>query len=142
MDKSKIQTIHDWPKPQKVKDVQSFLGFANFYHWFIPEYSNITVPLTRLTCKGVPFIFSKKCHSAFKELKNWFISTLILVHWTPDLPLIIKTNASNYAIAAILSTVCSNGEVHPIAFHSCTLQVAELNYNTHDKELLAIFKVF
>jgi hypothetical protein len=49
MAKDKVQTILDWPEPQKVKDIQSFLGFANFYHWFIYGYSEITTPLTRLT---------------------------------------------------------------------------------------------
>jgi len=54
MDTSKIQVIHDWPTPRKGKDVQSFLGFANFYRRFIASYSDITVPLTRLTRKGAP----------------------------------------------------------------------------------------
>ena len=54
MDTSKIQVIHDWPTPQKGKDVQSFLGFANLYRRFIASYSDITVPLTRLTRKGAP----------------------------------------------------------------------------------------
>ena len=49
MAQNKIQTICDWPEPRQVKDIQSFLGFANFYHQFIYNYSNIVVPLTRLT---------------------------------------------------------------------------------------------
>jgi hypothetical protein len=77
MDESKIQTIQDWPEPRKIKDIQSFLGFANFYCCFILEYSDITVPLTRLTQKGVPFIFSEKCVSAFEELKAQFTSAPI-----------------------------------------------------------------
>ena len=66
----------------------------------------------------------------------------MLVHWIPDALITIKTDASNCAVAAILSITCSNNEIHPIAFHSCTLSRAELNYDTHDKELLAIFKAF
>jgi len=54
----------------------------------------------------------------------------------------VETNASDYALAAILSIVNKDNEVHPIAFYSCTFTVAELNYDTHDKELLAIFKAF
>ena len=59
MDPTKVQTIQDWPKPRKVKDIQSFLGFANFYRRFISEYSNIVVPLTRLTRKGVAWNFTE-----------------------------------------------------------------------------------
>jgi len=54
MDPRKIQVMRDWPTPRKVKDVQSFLGVANFYRRFIASYSDITVPLTRLTLKGAP----------------------------------------------------------------------------------------
>ena len=58
MDPSKVQTIQDWPEPHKVKDIQSFLGFANFYHHFISDYSNIVIPLTRLTHKGILWNFT------------------------------------------------------------------------------------
>jgi len=61
MSPDKIQTISDWPEPQKVKDIQSFLGFANFYCWFIFNYSDIMVPLTRLTRKDAPWNFSEDC---------------------------------------------------------------------------------
>ena len=54
--------------------------------------------------------------------------------------MIVKTDASNYAIAAIFSIILPNGEIHPVAFHSHTLTTSELNYDTHDKELLAIFE--
>ena len=54
MSEVKVQAIQDWPKPRKVKDIQSFLGFANFYRRFIFNYSKITIPLTRLTCKNTP----------------------------------------------------------------------------------------
>ena len=54
MDPSKVSTILEWPEPCKIKDIQSFLGFANFYRRFISDYSKITVLLTRLTRKGTP----------------------------------------------------------------------------------------
>ena len=62
--------------------------------------------------------------------------------WTPDAPLIVETDASDYALAAILSTGTPDGEIHPIAFHSRSFNPAEQNYDTHDKELLAIFEAF
>ena len=142
MDEAKVQVVRDWPEPRKVKDIQSFLGFANFYRRFIRNYSDITVPLTRLTRKTAPWNFDDKCRSAFETLKNAFTSAPILSHWKPDVPIIIETDASDYAIAAILSIQESDGEIHPVAFLSRTLSVSELNYDVHDKELLAIFESF
>jgi hypothetical protein len=106
MSSNKIQTICDWPEPWKVKDVQSFLGFANFYHRFIHNYSDIVVPLTRLTRKGAPWLFSNDCRRAFNSLKTAFTSAPILLHWIPDVPLVVETDASDYAIAGILSLHC------------------------------------
>ena len=57
----KVTTIFNWPKPCKVKDIQSFLSFANFYHRFIFNYSDIVVPLTWLTQKDAPWNFSNGC---------------------------------------------------------------------------------
>jgi len=142
MSNDKIKIIQDWLEPKKVKDIQSFLGFANFYRWFIFNYSDIVIPLTRLTQKDIPWKFDSSCQDAFNSLKKAFTSASILTHWIPDAQLIVETDASDYALAAILSVVNEDNEVHPVAFHSCTFTVAELNYNTHDKELLAIFEAF
>ena len=84
MANDKIHAILDWPKPWKVKDVQYFLGFANFYQRFIHNYSEITVPLTRLTWKGLTWDFSEECHMTFKTLKEAFTRAPILVHWKPN----------------------------------------------------------
>ena len=141
MDPSKVQTIQDWPEPCKVKDVQSFLGFANFYCRFISDYSNIMVLLTWLTRKGLPWSFTDATWKSFQALKSMFISAPV-THWAPNKPIIVETNASNYALGAILSIQTDSGEIHPVAFHSCTFSALELNYDTHDKELLAIFEAF
>ena len=70
------------------------------------------------------------------------MSAPVLTHWIPDTPITVETDASDYVIAAILSITFPNGAIHPVAFHSRTLSTSELNYDTHDKELLAIFKAF
>jgi len=70
MAENKIQAIQDWPEPWKTWDVMSFLGFANFYWCFIYSYSEITVPLTRLTRKDVPWDFSDDCKKSFGKLKK------------------------------------------------------------------------
>ena len=84
MANDKICAIQDWPKPWKVKDVQSFLGFANFYQKFIHNYLEITVPLTRLTWKGLTWDFNEGCHTAFRTLKEAFTSAPVLAHWKPN----------------------------------------------------------
>jgi len=98
--------------------------------------------LTYLTQKNIPWKFDSSCRDAFNSLKKVFTSALILTHWIPDAQLIVETDALDYALAAILSIVNEDNEVHPIAFHSHTFTVAELNYDTYDKELLVIFKAF
>ena len=141
MDDMKIQVIHNWLTPCKVKDIQSFLGFSNFYQRFIASYSNIMIPLTHLTHKDTPWVWSLQCKESF-QLKITFMLAPILHHFNPSLPPIIETDASDYAVAGIFSVCTDDGEIHPVAFFSCMLSGAELNYNTHDKELLAIFKAF
>jgi len=142
MSNEKVQAIIDWPEPRKVKDIQSFLGFANFYHRFIYNYSDIVVPLMQLTCKDAPWNFSDECWKSFETLKKAFTMAPILTHWMLNIPLIVETDASDYAIAGILSIVCPDSEICPVAFYSRTLTPPELNYNTHDKELLAIHEAF
>jgi len=142
MSDDKIKIIQDWPELKKVKDIQSFLGFTNFYHQFIFNYLDIVIPLTYLTWKDIPWKFDPFCRDAFNSLKKAFTSAPILTHWIPDAQLIVETDASDYALTVILSIVNEDNEVHPVAFHSYTFTMAELNYNTHDKELLAIFEAF
>jgi len=79
---------------------------------------------------------------AFNTLKQAFISAPILMYWVPDTQIIVETSASDYALAAILSIMTKDNEIHPIAFHSWTFSTPELNYNVYDKELLTIFKAF
>jgi len=142
MSDAKVKTIQEWPEPKKVKDIQSFLGFANFYRCFIFNYSDIVIPLTRLTRKDTSWNFDENCRRAFSTLKQAFISALILTHWVPDAQLVIETDVLDYALTAILSIMTKDNEIHPVAFHSRTFSALELNYDVHDKELLAIFEAF
>src|SRR5467141_3846821 len=142
MDEVKTKAIQDWPEPRKVRDIQSFLGFANFYRRFIYNYSDIFVPLTQLTRKNIKWEFDESCRTSFNNLKAAFTTAPCLIHWQPDQQVILETDASNYAIAGILSHQLEDGSVHPIAFHSQTLSPAELNYDTYDKELLTVYESF
>ena len=86
--------------------------------------------------------FDSSCHNAFNSLKKVFTSTPILAHWIPNAQLIVETDTLDYALVAILFIVNKDNEVYPVAFHFRTFTVADLNYNTHDKELLVIFEAF
>ena len=97
---------------------------------------------TCLTHKGIPWHFTDECHSAFNALKKAFTSVLVLTHWMPDIPITVETDASDYALAAILSVMTPSGELHPVAFHSRTFHAPERNYDVHNKELLAIYEAF
>jgi RNase H-like domain found in reverse transcriptase/Integrase zinc binding domain len=98
--------------------------------------------LTCLTWKNISWNFDESCKLAFLTLKQAFISAPVLTHYKPGCPLVIETDASDYALAAILSQVESNREIHPVTYLSWTFSDTELNYDTHDKELMAIYEAF
>jgi len=79
---------------------------------------------------------------AFNILKQAFTFVSILIHWVLDAQLVMETDASDYALAAILSIMTKDNEIHPVAFHTWMFSALELNYNVHNKELLAIFEAF
>ena len=143
MDTAKTSAISSWPTPNSVRDVQSFLGFANFYRRFIDRYSNICRPMYDSTKKNSIFKWTPECHLAFETLKKAFTCAPILMHFMPEYRIWLETDASDYAIAAILSQINpETGELHPVAFFSRSMSPPELNYEVHDKELLAIFAAF
>ena len=92
--------------------------------------------MTRLTRKR---IWSKDCQKAFETLKEVFTSTPILVHWDPDSKIIVETDASDQALAAIL-LIYLNGNIYSIAFYSRTFSDTELNYDVHDKDVIRALK--
>jgi len=108
----KVQIIQDWPDPWKVKDIQSFLGFANFYRRFIFRILwNHRSAYTSYP-QGYPLHFTNECCSAFEALKKAFTTAPVLTHWIPDTQITVETDASDYALAAVLSITTSNGELH------------------------------
>ncbi|MBW0496558.1 hypothetical protein O181_036273 [Austropuccinia psidii MF-1] len=137
MDSSKCQQILNWPQPQNIKALQSFLGFANFYHCFMKNYSKKKTSLTSLLKEDSPFIFNEEALSQFQILKEAFTTSPILSHFNPSLPTIVETDASDYSLGAELSQLNDSGK-HPIAFDSGKLLPTELNYEIHEKELLGI----
>jgi len=107
----------------------------------IDNYAEIISPLTHLTQKNKPWSWTTDCEVVFDNIKEAFIIALILGHWDPESLMILETNTSDHVLAAILSTQF-NGEICPIAFHLRAFSTAEINYDVHNKELLAIIKSF
>lgn len=140
MDPAKLSGINDWPTPQKVKDVRSFLGFSNYYWRFIGNYSNIAHPLINLTKKDKTWNWSPSCQMAFDQLKKEFSKQPILS--LPDLtkPFAVTTDASRDASGGILLQADSNGDWHPCSYLSQTFSPAERYYNIYDRELLAVIR--
>src|SRR5260221_231467 len=142
MDPTKVSMIQDWPEPQKVRDVQAFLSFTNFYQRFIHDYSETTLPLNHLCKKSTTWHFGVEEAKAFQNLKKAFGSAPVLAHWALDLPMTVEMDVSNCMIAGIPSVTTEDGEIRLVAFYSCTLQSTKRNYDTHDKELLVIYEAF
>ena len=136
MDPKKISSILEWPVPTDIKQLQSFLGLANYYRRFIPGFSALTHPLNSLLKKNVKFAWSSETQKAFDELKSKFSSAPVLAYPNHDLPFLVETDSSNFAIGAILSQKYQkDNKIHPISFFSRSLTAAEKNYPIYDKEL-------
>src|SRR5260370_16568474 len=101
MDLVKVTVIQNWLELWNVCDVQSFLGFMNFYHCFIADYSQLTLPLTNLCKKATPWNFGEREATAFRTLKNVFSTAPLLCHCLPHLHITAQTHASPPTIPAI-----------------------------------------
>ena len=145
MEKSKINAVYEWPKLTNVKEVQSFMGFANYYQRFIKNFGIIASPLTNLTKKTEEFKWTDSYQQAFKKLKDTIVSDTILSQYNPKKPVELETDASNFAIGATIRQRDDEGRIRLIAFTSKKLHGAKLNYLIYDKEFMAIifrFKEF
>ncbi|KAM6551041.1 hypothetical protein CsatB_000849 [Cannabis sativa] len=137
VDRAKVSTIENLPPPVSVKGVRSFLGHAGFYRRFIKDFSKVAKPLSNLLASGVPFEFGKDCLEAFQILKEKLISAPIVTTPNWELPFEIMCDASDYAIGAVLGQRVDK-VFRTIYYASKTLNDAQLNYATTEKEMLAI----
>lgn len=139
MDPAKVKAVVEWPTPQSRKELQRFLGFANFYRRFVRNYSTMVAPLTCLTSSSVRFIWSEAADRAFQTLKSRFTNAPILTTPDPTRQFIVEVDASDVGVGAVLSQRSSaDGKVHPCAFYSHKLSPTEQNYDVGDRELLAV----
>ena len=138
VDPVKTEAIKEWTIPRNKRDIQSFIGFRNFYRRFIKEFSRIVKPSYKLTENKVAWDWKKEQQAAFDKLKECLTMAPILRHYDLDKSIFIETDASKYVCAGILSQQDEKGTLLPVAYQSKTMTPAECNYDVHDKQLLAI----
>ena len=137
VDKAKIDVISSLPYPTNVREVRSFLGHAGFYRRFIKDFSKIASPLCTLLQKEVDFNFNDACKQSFDELKSRLTTTPIIQAPNWSLPFEIMCDASDYAVGAVLGQKVERAS-HVIYYASMTLNEAQRNYTTTEKEMLAV----
>jgi hypothetical protein len=121
--------------------VQSFIGFANFYRWFIKDFSHHAHPLFDLTKKGVEWRWGPEEEEAFRKLKEAITTAPVLVLLTDTAQFHIEADSSDFVTRATLEQLTDSDEKwHPVAFLSKSLNTVERNYEIHNKEMLAIIQ--
>ena len=134
----KVRAIRNAPIPTNLSQLKSFLGLLNFYSRFLPNQSTLLAPLHRLLRKNTRWEWGSEQQTAFEAAKSSLSSSSVLIHFNPDLPLIVSADASSYGVGAVLTHQLKDGTEQPVAFSSRTLSPAEKNYAQIDKEGLAI----
>ena len=137
VDKAKIELISKLPSPTNVKTVRQFLGHAGFYRRFIKDFSKIAKPLYKLLEKVAKFVWEKECQESFEELKSHLTTAPIVRAPNWQLPFEVMCDASDLAIGAVLGQR-EDGKPHVVYYTSKTLNEAQRNHTTTEKELLAV----
>ena len=136
----KVKGVLNWPTLKCVKDVQKFLGLANYYCRFIKDFASIARPLHDMVKKDQKWDWTEKQEEAFKKLKEQFIKKLVLAAPDLDKKMRMEVNMSDYTTGGVLSMECEDGLWRPVAFLSKSLNETKRNYKIHDKEMLAIIR--
>ncbi|KAM2973758.1 hypothetical protein FF1_000124 [Malus domestica] len=137
VDKSKAELVSSLPLPTTVREVRSFLGHAGFYRRFMKDFSKISRPLCRLLQKDLSFDMNKECVVAFNKLKELLSTAPVIMPPDWSLPFELMCDASDYAVGAVLGQRV-NKVPYVIYYASRTLNDAQLNYSTTEKEFLAV----
>ena len=134
----KLKAISEAPEPSNVQELRAFLGLLNYYGRLIPNRASLTRPLNRLLSKDCLWHWSKECTKAFELAKKTLLSSSVLTHYNPSLPLKLAGDASSYGVGAVISHMMEDGTERPIAFASRTLSPSEQNYSQLEKEALSL----
>lgn len=135
----KVRAIRDWPTPKSVEEVRSFLGMVGYYRKFIANFSNLAAPMTQLLQKGTRFDWGAAQEKAFRALIDATTTAPTLILPDPRLPYVITADACGFGVGASLMQDHGKG-LQPIAFLSKKLTAAELKYENHERELLALYR--
>ena len=127
-----------WPVPTCVRDIQAFLGLANFYHWFVRRFADIAHPLTDLTRKDIEFVWSAECAALFEMLKMALTTAPVLQVFDDAKPSELWVDASQFAVGATLVQPGDDGKMLPVEYLSHRLSAAECNYDATNHEFVAI----
>ncbi|KAL0159610.1 hypothetical protein M9458_043335, partial [Cirrhinus mrigala] len=139
MDPQKLEVVRSWPLPTSLKQLQRFLGFANFYRRFIQGFSATAAPLTALTkpSRG-EFQLTPEAIQAFKKLCLLFTTAPVLIHPNSTKPFVVEVDASDVGVGAVLSQRGPDEKLHPCSFFSRKFNPTQQRYGVGDCELLAI----
>jgi hypothetical protein len=138
-DPKKVQAVQDWPVPKTLREVRSFLGLTGYYRRFVKHYSKLALPLTELTKQDSPWQWRPDHEMvAFNELKAALTSAPVLIMPDPLRPYEVYTDASQFALGAVLLQNHGNGN-QPVAYISRKLTPTERGYPTGDREMLGIY---
>jgi hypothetical protein len=137
VDRAKVEEIEKMPCPKDVKGIRSIIGYAGFYRRFIKDFSKISKPLTNLLQKDVNFVFDDDCKEAFEILKKSLITAPIVQPHDWNLPFEIMYDASDFAVGAVLGQRVDK-KLNVIHYASKTLDAAQKNYATTEKEFLVV----
>ena len=140
MEKKKVKGVLEWLTPKYVKDVQKFLGLANYYRQFIENFVSIARPLHDMVKKDKKWDWTERQEKAFRKLKERFTKEPVLAAPDIDKKMRMEVNASDYVTEGVLSMEYEDGLWRPVAFLSKSLNEIERNYEIHDKEILAIVR--
>ena len=140
MKKEKVKDVLEWPTPKCVKDVQKFLGLANYYHQFIEGFALVARLLHDMVKKDKKWEWTEKQKKVFKKLKKRFTEEPVLAAPDLDKKMRMEVDVSDYVIGGVLSMDCGDELWRPVAFLSKSLNETERNYKIHDKEMLAIVR--
>ena len=140
METEKMEGVMNWPTPQCVKDIQKFLGLANYYRRFVKNFAKIAKPLHQLVRKDEKWKWEGEQEEVFAKLKRIFTTKLVLAAPDLDKEMRVKADASDYATRGVLSVKGEDRKWRPVAFISKSLNDTERNYEIHDKEMLAVIR--
>ena len=133
-----VAAVTNYPQPQSLTQVRQFLGLTSYYRRFIGQFAKIAAPLHNLTRKDVSWKWNEECQQAFECLKQKLVQAPILAYPNFERDFVLETDASVKGIGAVLSQKLDDGRLHPVAYASRSLSVAERNYSITELETLAV----